>query len=41
MRATGDLLRSFGFGMVGTPSVLSDDDGASALAVRPIASVIN
>ena len=25
--------------MVGTPSVLSDDDGASSLAVRPIASV--
>src|SRR5499427_9008954 len=38
-RATGDLLGSFGFGMVSTPSVLSDDDGASSLAVRPIASV--
>jgi hypothetical protein len=25
--------------MVGTPSVLSDDDGASSLAVRPIVSV--
>ena len=32
------LLRSFGFGMVGTPSLLSHDDGASSLAVRPIVS---
>jgi hypothetical protein len=39
LRATADLLSSFGFGMVGTPSVLSDDDGASSLAVRPIVSV--
>jgi hypothetical protein len=35
LRATGDLLRSFGFGMVGTPSVLSDDDGASPSPPAP------